>query len=99
MAATLARVQEGEDVWGKTRAVTFDVTGDTSYPAGGYAITPADLGLKFIQGAVLIGVNTAGLVYFASWNLTTGKLAFVTAGAEGSGNLTTITLRVRFFGQ
>lgn len=99
MAATLARVAEGEDVAGKTRMFTYDVTADNSYPAGGYAVSPSDVGLKFIIGVQQIAVNTAGLLYFVLYNQQTGKLVFITAGAEASGDIHTITARLRFLGQ
>lgn len=74
MAATITKVRNGEDVWGKTRVQFVDFTGDTSYPTGGYTISPAAVGMKAIIGADIVGANAAGGNIQASWNNSTGKL-------------------------
>jgi hypothetical protein len=56
----------------------------TDYPTGGYAITPANIGLNEIYGAIPVGINNAVIttgVYW-QWNTTTGKVqAFGSNGA------------------
>ena len=51
----------------------IDVTGDTSYPTGGTAITPAQLQLSTVD-AVFITPKTVAADTFATYNPTTGKL-------------------------
>lgn len=55
------------------------------YATGGYAVTPAAVGLNEIYGAFIAGVDNAAIttgVYW-QWNTTTGKLqAFVSNGAS-----------------
>lgn len=62
MALALVEVPETQDVWGKTRRKVFDVTLETSYVAGGTFITPAQVGLRTIHGARIIGGNPAAKV-------------------------------------
>ncbi len=64
MAATITKLPNGEDAWGKTKVQAVDVTGDNSYPTGGYVIAPARVGMKTILGAKVIGV---GLFYEHVW--------------------------------
>ena len=80
-----------------------DVTYDASYPTGGYAITPASLGLEQILG-VLPGGNLGGVV--PSYNLSTGKLQLFGGAASGAvlaevtaaTNLSAVVQRLIFFG-
>lgn len=60
MAVTLKRVPDGDDIWGRKRISVYDVTLDTSYPAGGYSIDARDVGLRNIYGANVVGGNLAG---------------------------------------
>lgn len=78
MAASLKRVPDGEDVWGRTAVKVMDVTLDSSYPlTNGYRINASDVGLKFFHGATVIGGNKAsGAV----------KVAFDTASVAGELN-------------
>jgi hypothetical protein len=77
LAATIATVPGGEDVWGKHRVKLITLTGDNSYPAGGYAISAQQVGLRSIVGVDPVGVNTAGIGIAFVWNTTTGKLQFI----------------------
>lgn len=76
MAATIAGAVSGEDVWGRHRVRLITVTGDNSYPAGGYAISGQQVGIRSIAGMVQAGGNTAALGIIPFWNTTTGKLQF-----------------------
>lgn len=77
MAATLAGVVSGEDVWGRHRVRLMTITGDASYPAGGYAISGQQCGLRSIAAMVQAGGVTAAVGVIPFWNTTTGKLQFV----------------------
>ena len=75
MSISLVAVADGIDTRGKYRTTQFTVTGDTSYPSGGYAISPANIGFTKILGAVMIGANSAAAGgILPVWNQGTGKL-------------------------
>lgn len=88
MSLTIAGVGDNKyDIYGATPTGVFTVTMDTSYPAGGYALTAAAFGLsRPIAGVLVIGVNTAALVSAYQYNAATGKLQVLstTAGAAGT---------------
>ena len=86
MALTLAKVDGSEDVWGKHRRVVYDVTLDSSYPAGGEAITAAEVGLRVIEGARFIGFNAAASLMLLAWDPTNGKVIvnYPTGGATAA---------------
>ncbi len=87
MAITLSRVKDAEDVWGKHRTVLYDITLDSSYPTGGEAITPREVGLSIIKGAQVMGIKDAtsgGVV--VQWDYDSQKLmAFRSAGFTPAG--------------
>jgi hypothetical protein len=96
MAATVgAPIVEG--VPGETPVSShFDVTPDTSYPTGGYAITAAQAGFSanirnLVAGLALLGAT----YYYAFWDRVNGKLKFIvaTTGVEvtAATNLSTMT--------
>jgi hypothetical protein len=95
LAATITRVVGSENVVGKLRAVAFDITGDSSYPAGGYAVTAATLGLRNILGMEFIAGNTAGIATTPYYNSQTGKVMFEVGGADETAttNVSTFTYR------
>jgi hypothetical protein len=76
VALTFTKVADAYDVWGKTRASVYDVTLDASYPANGYAITPANVGLRTIEGVMFVGSNLAAGSggYILEWDVVNGKL-------------------------
>jgi len=83
MALTFTKVPDAEDVWGKHRVTMFDIALDTSYPTNGYAITPANVGLRIIRMAFVGGNggvgNAASLLF--SWDNVNNKLrAFYPSG-------------------
>jgi|SRR5882672_11286906 len=109
MAFTLTRVQDGLDVWGRTRAHVFDVQITGTYTAGGYTIAASDVGLKFFRGVIVSGGDVSQLTYFPFFDFgaagagalfTTGKLRLGTATAtEATGTLSpTVNLRLTFIG-
>ncbi len=80
--------------------VIAQVTGDTSYPTGGYAITPALLGLNAFKTAFggtgvpatvpfeLVGHNAAASSWFPVVNYSTGKLQLYDVSATTSTSAT-----------
>lgn len=79
MANTITRVPDGDDVWGRHRVVTRDITfdGTVAYVNGtGYTINASDLGLKFITGIDIgggsIGSGTLFPVFVVSTNAASG---------------------------
>lgn len=85
MALTLTVVKDYTNVsWGNLRASLYTVAPDNSYPAGGYAIAAATVGLRVIYGIKPIGSNTASVGYVPNWNTQTGKLQFLTQLGSGA---------------
>lgn len=77
MAITFTKSKFGPDVWGRRRLVPCDLTFDTSYPAGGYSITPSQLGGgggRDIEGASYVGGNAASRRFSYLWDTTNEKL-------------------------
>ena len=77
MAVTLTGIAGGGDVWGRHRVDLRQITGDASYPAGGYAISGPQVGLRSIVGMTYLGGNTAAAGIVPFWNNATGKLQFL----------------------
>jgi len=57
MGLTKVRIPDGYDVWGRHYVEHWALIADTSYPAGGYPLTAADVGLKQIQSAEIVAYN------------------------------------------
>ena len=89
MSATIGIPAGGgsENVLGRQRARLVTITGDASYPVGGYAFTGPQFGLRGIAGMIQMGVNTAAFGYIPVWNTQTQSLQIMdpTAGS-GSGS-------------
>lgn len=83
MAIALTKVADSEVVSGNRRSVNFTFAGDASYPAGGYAITPANIGLSKITDVQVVGVGAVGARFLVQWDRVNGKLMFLypTGGA------------------
>lgn len=84
MAASLAVVAGSEDVWGKHRVKMVDITGDASYPTGGYAITGAQVGLRNIIGVHFVGGLSAGNGVMPFWDNVNGKMMLVYPSGGGA---------------
>jgi hypothetical protein len=95
LAATVVGVPGSDDVWGKHRVKMADITGDSSYPAGGYVLTAAQFGLRNILSVDFIGGNLASLGAAPVWNPTTGKMMLEAAAADltPTTNVSTFTYR------
>lgn len=99
MAITIASQVQGVSVDGK-RVVKATVTLDNSYPTGGYAVTPAALGLRQVeaihlrsdvQTAAGAGGNT--LIADVS-NVAAPKLKLYSAASTELANATDVSARV-----
>lgn len=93
----------GRAVPGNLARVRAVITGDTSYPTGGYLITPALFGFQFLGHAVCTGLSSIGgtVVGDAVFNEATNRLLFVSpAGTEvaNATNVSTITVNLEGFG-
>lgn len=87
MAATTANVQTALlNTVPNTRAGFATLTPDTSYPTGGYAVTPAQLGLSRVSFAMCNAVGSASNngAATASYNQATGKVQLFTTGTTGA---------------
>jgi hypothetical protein len=89
MAVTLTGVQGPQGPFlslGNIQGRVYDVALDTSYPSGGYAITPSSLALTNILGIKVIGGNPAAAVLKYHWDTTNGKLIclYPTGGGNAS---------------
>lgn len=71
--------------WGAMPVSVVTLTGDASYPAGGYAMLPAQIAMRGILGAETIGENTAVIPYSIDWNNQTGKWQIFQTGLAFSG--------------
>jgi len=92
----------GQAVPGNLRRVRIVVTGDSSYPTGGYSITPALFGLQYLGHAVCTGpVAGSAVAADAALNQTTNKLLFLApAGTEvtAATNVSAISFNVEGYG-
>jgi hypothetical protein len=90
MALAFAKVFDAASVSGTIRETFYDVTFDSSYPTGGEAISPKDLGLSQIYGLDVLGSSlVAGTAptsrYRFEWDYKNGKLqAFASATPAGT---------------
>lgn len=62
------------DVSGKLVKRYWDLTLDSSYPAGGYPLTPAMMGFGLMWGIKFIGGNAAGSLLRPAWDNVNQKL-------------------------
>lgn len=105
MAASLATVVRNSRMIPNMVMRLVDVTGDTSYPAGGYSISAADVDLKNIFVAIPVAVNG----YEVDWDVANGKLKlFKNSGTPTSNpmvevtaatNVSAVTVRMLFIGE
>jgi hypothetical protein len=86
MALTITKFfDQGFDAWGATDVGLFNVTGDTSYPAGGYAVTGTTFAFRLLGGLTQLANNTAAIGYELWYNNVTDKIQVVLNGADASG--------------
>ena len=94
MAATFAKVSNGENVNGKWREQLIDFTPDTSAQAGGYTLSPQICGMKTILSVSTVSNNTAAISYSSKYNSTTGKQTIYNGTSELTGDQHTLTFRL-----
>lgn len=88
----------------RVRMVLATVTMDSSYAAGGEVVTPGDLGLQRIDGAIIGNEFDATPEGFTgAWDQTNKKLLVfakdgTTGAAQASGDLTALAFTCLFFG-
>ena len=95
MAASVSTVVQ--HVPGDLKEVIVDVTGDTSYPTGGYAISvPGISQISFVD----VGVASASGLS-AAWDYAAKKLKFFSGATEvtAATNVSTSVFRVAFIGK
>lgn len=89
MAATVTQIVT--HVPGNLKEVIVDVTGDSSYPTGGYAIS-----FPGITNVVFVDAQSSSSGHPAVWNYSTGKLQLFTSGGTEVANATNVsTVKVR----
>ena len=76
MSLGLTYLPDSLDVFGKTRSTVYDCAADASYPAGGYPVSPANIGFRTIIGAAEIGsaLASASGGYAAIWDTVNGTI-------------------------
>jgi len=86
MALTITKFfDQGFDAWGATDVGLFNITGDSSYPAGGYTLTGANFSFRLLAGLVNLANNSGAAGYDLFYNNITNKLQVVPASADASG--------------
>ena len=79
MALTITRVKGSEFTAGRIRGACFDIQFDTSYLTTGEVLSPDDVGLVLILGAIPVAVQTAAgaaatTIVYPIYNPVTGTL-------------------------
>lgn len=77
MALSYTVVPGGENVLGRHRSNMYDITFDSSYTSGGFAIAAAKVGLKHILGVQFFGGNAAALGYVPYWDKENAKIVLL----------------------
>lgn len=110
MALTVAAPTK-QGVFGDLRYVIVNITWDSSYPTGGLALTPKQVGLNQILGCESIGAGAAATAAVdISYDTTNQKLQAFGADGAAAGianlkeianatNLSTITTTAIFLGR
>lgn len=93
MAATLGEVIKTN--FGSRRAHVVTITGDTSYPTGGYSIPPSQVGMHRVENVIAAptraaaGTSIRDVTYTST--TTTGNLQFFLENFNEVGNGTDIS--------
>ena len=82
MALTITSVPDQRQYLGESaeQQVFIMAPGASDYPAGGYVITAAQLKLKLITGAWIIGINAAGITKADLWMFVLAQTSPPVAG-------------------
>ena len=73
MALTIAFKTDDLDYWGKHIRIVAELTGDTSYPAGGYPIVGGDLNVGSIRDARVLSGNAVANALLGCWDFVNKK--------------------------
>lgn len=96
MAISLAQVNvpQRNHVVGNRREVVVDVTLDNSYPTGGYALTPATLGVDLALDYIFALPTTTGHVF--AYDYANKKLMAFSGGSQvaNATDLSAVVVRV-----
>ncbi len=86
MALTITKVADTEQSLGRLKMVVVDITFDSSYPAGGEAISASEAFMRRIIGVKPVGGNAAAGALGCHWDTTNNKLMlfYPTGGATAS---------------
>ena len=98
--APVTYVKNQPQKFGQLNAKVVELTGDSSFAAGGEAITAAELGFTRIIGMSVLGVpDGADEVFHAVLDIENSKVIFIDeAGVIVSGDATGQKVRVIFWG-
>ena len=104
MAATIADVTPvSVNVSGRLQTKFVQITGDSSYPTGGYSLTPGMLGLTAIVGVVFSDASALGVQATYDYSAQKVKLFWcagagaVMAEVSNATNVSTAVLRAVAF--
>jgi len=81
---------------GNLKEVVVTITGDSSYPTGGYAIS-----FPGITNVVFADIQSSSTGHPCAWNYSTGKLQFFANGGTevtAATNLSAVTVRAAVLG-
>ena len=84
MALTVAKLTTGAEFTGRYRRIPANLTGDTSYPAGGYSLDGPAIGARpgSIIGVEKIGGNAMAAALRLNWDTTNKKLMLAQGGGQ-----------------
>lgn len=86
MALTITKFgDQSVDYTSVTPEGLFTLTGDASYPAGGYAVLGTTFGFRLIAGIQPIGNNTAGFGLDPYYNTVTAKIQILSNAQSNTG--------------
>lgn len=104
MAISIAKVSGADHVEGNKKVKVRTITLDSSYPTGGYSLTPSQVGLKSIDsvsGSIARATSGGATTRTVSYDHTNQKLfVYTTASAEAANasDQSAFSVRLRFVG-
>lgn len=91
------------DVAGIRLRRVVQLTGDTSYPTGGYSLTPGDVKLGVIEHFPTVAITDGTTIRIGVYNYTTQKLQFFVPNTNvevaNAVDLSTFSARVEVIGK
>ncbi len=86
------------NVFGNRRVVPAKITADSSYPATGYTLSPADYGLTQIESVVGVSTSCGATLYFDPANNHLHVFCAVNLEAATSGDISSLVAHVLVVG-